>query len=75
MCKVYYKKCKKIKSGDKEIEKGKFITEVENNKTYTNLGIEENASLEHKKLREKARKEYLKRLKRYAEANCPQKIE
>merc|ERR1712115_578201 len=56
------RKGKKIKGVDKEIEKGKCITYLESDKTYTYLGIEEKATLEHKKLREKARKEYFKRL-------------
>ena len=58
------KKGKKIKSPDKEIEEGKFIIDLESDTTYTYLGIEENATLEHKKLRDKAKKEYIKRLKK-----------
>ena len=65
-------KCAKctIKKGHKtrgdrmEIEDGKFVEDLENDTNYTYLGIEENASLEHRKLREKARKEYLRRLKK-----------
>ena len=39
-----------------EIEKDKFVEDLETDAKYTYLGIEENASLKHKKLREKARK-------------------
>ena len=58
------KKGKKTKSVDKEIEEGKFILDLENDTTYTYLGIEENATLEHKKLRDKAKQSYIKRLKK-----------
>ena len=65
-------KCAKctIKKGEKaeganiEIAHGQFIKDLESDTNYTYLGIEENASLEHKKLREKARTEYLRRLKK-----------
>ena len=49
---------------DIEIEQGEFIEDLESGENYKYLGIEENASLEHKKLREKARKEYIRRLKK-----------
>ena len=58
------KKGKKTKSVDKEIEEGRFIVDLENDTTYTYLGIEENATLEHKKLRDKAKQSYIKRLKK-----------
>ena len=58
------KKGKKTKGEDIEIANGQFIEELENDATYTYLGIEENAALEHKKLREKARKEYIRRVKK-----------
>ena len=51
--------------GDRiEIEEGKFVEELEGDANYKYLGIEENATLEHRKLREKARKEYIRRLKK-----------
>ena len=41
--------------GDRiEIEEGKFVEELEGDANYKYLGIEENATLEHRKLREKA---------------------
>ena len=58
------KKGKKIKGVDIEIEQGEFIEDLESGENYKYLGIEENASLEHKKLRENARKEYIRRLKK-----------
>ena len=58
------KKGKKIKSPDKEISEGKFIHDLESDATYKYLGIEENAKIEHKSLRLKAKKEYIKRLKK-----------
>ena len=58
------KKGKKVKGKNIEIEDGKFIEDLENDVNYTYLGIEENATLEHRKLREKARTEYIKRLKK-----------
>ena len=51
------KKGKKTKSPDKEIEEGKFIVDLESDTTYTYLGIEENATLEHKKLSDKVKKD------------------
>ena len=55
---------KKIKGVGIEIEQGQFIEDIESGGNYKYLGIEENASLEHNKLREKARKEYIRRLKK-----------
>ena len=65
-------KCAKciIKSGKKvqgerlEIAEGQFIEDLEHDTTYKYLGIEENSTLEHKKLREKATQEYIRRLKK-----------
>ena len=43
--------------GDRiEIEEGKFVEDLDIDADYKYLGIEENATLEHRKLREKARK-------------------
>ena len=47
---------KENKEEDIEITNGQFIEELKIDATYTYLGIEKNAALEHKKLREKARK-------------------
>ena len=58
------KKGKNIKSPDKEISEGKFIHDLEDDSTYKYLGIEENSKIEHKTLRIKAKKEYIKRLKK-----------
>ena len=58
------RKGKKVEGGSVEIEKDKFVEDLETDAKYTYLGIEENASLEHKKLREKARKEYIRRIKK-----------
>jgi len=51
---------KKVKVANIEIEDGQFIKDLESYTSYTYLGIEENATLEHKKLREKARTEYIR---------------
>ena len=51
--------------GDRiEIEEGKFVEDLDIDADYKYLGIEENATSEHRKLREKARKEYIRRLKK-----------
>ena len=58
------KKGVKTKGDRIEIEEGKFVEDLEKDADYKYLGIEENATLEHRKLREKARKEYIRRLKK-----------
>ena len=63
------KRGKKIKGSDVEIEDGKFVEDLESDSSYTYLGIDENASLDHKKLREKPVKNTSEGLKRYAEVN------
>ena len=55
--KCVIKKGNQVKSPVKEIE-GKIIKDLESDTTYTCLGIQENAKLEHKALRAKAKKEY-----------------
>ena len=51
------KKGKKTKGDRIEIEDGKFVEDLESDVDYKYLGIEENSTLEHEKLREKARKQ------------------
>merc|ERR1712115_612034 len=58
------KKGKKTEGIDFQINEGQYIKELENDAVYTYLGIEENASLQHKHLRMKAKKEYIRRLKK-----------
>ena len=47
------KKGKKVNGTNIEIEEGQFIKDLESDTNYIYLGIEENAKLEHKKLRER----------------------
>ena len=58
------KKGEKTEGIDFQIDEGQYIKELENDAVYTYLGIEENASLQHKHLRTKAKKEYIRRLKK-----------
>ena len=67
------KKGKKVKGTNIEIEDGQFIKDLESDSNYTYLGIEENATLEHKKLREKARTEYIRRLKKICKSELSPK--
>ena len=58
------RKGKKTVGKPAEIEQGKCIEDLEHDATYKYLGIEENASIEHKKVREKAKQEYIRRVKK-----------
>ena len=71
--KCVIKKGKKSISPGKEISEDKIIKDLENDTTYTYLGIEENTKLEHKALRAKAKKEYIKRLKKICRSHLSPK--
>ena len=47
-----------------QVEEGKFVEALAEESAYKYLGIEENTGIEHKKMREKIKKEYLSCLKK-----------
>ena len=67
------KKGKKEPGQNLEIEDGKFVEDLEHDKTYKYLGIEENHTLEHKQLRKKATQEYIRRLKKICRSELSSK--
>ena len=67
------KKGKKVPGQNLEIEDGKFVEDLEHDKTYKYLGIEENHTLEHKQLRKKATQEYIRRLKKICRSELSSK--
>ena len=55
---------KKVEAADIELDDGSHISDLEKDSTYKYLGIEENASIEHKMMRKKVFNEYVRRLKK-----------
>ena len=60
----HIKKGKKVKKENIELNPRIVICEIGDDQAYKYLGIEENVVIEHRKMREKIKKEYLKRLKK-----------
>ena len=58
------RKGKKVAAMNIQVDEDSHIEDLAEDTTYKYLGIEENATIEHKKMREKIKKEYLSRLKR-----------
>ena len=63
MCQMYFEKGKKAVSENFQLEDGSNITDLSEDSSYKYLGIEENASIEHKAMRTKITQQYFKRLK------------
>ena len=57
------KKGMKIATEHIQLSPDRYIQDLAEDATYKYLGIEENTMIEHRKMREKVQKEYLKRLK------------
>jgi len=58
------KKGKKIPGKNIYVDDKNYIEDLDHDSRYKYLGIEENANIEHKKLRKNAREEYIRRLKK-----------
>ena len=58
------KQGKKADTDDMQLEEGTVISDLQEENTYKYLGIEENASIEHKTMRSKIHTEYLQRVKK-----------
>lgn len=56
-------KGKKITSENIKVKVEKFVEDLTEESAYTYLGTEENAYIEHKKMREKTKKEYFSLIK------------
>ena len=67
------KKGSKIEAEDIQVGEGSYIEDLTADSTYRYLGIEENETIEHKKMREKIRKEYLRRLKKICKSDLTPK--
>ena len=67
------KQGKKITAENLQLEDGTIIKDLNNNSSYKYLGIEENASIEHKHMRDKIKKEYLSRLKKICRSDLTTK--
>ena len=53
------RKGKKIKTQNLKLEEENMIEDLDEESAYKYLGIQENASIEHKQMREKASNEYI----------------
>ena len=67
------RKGKKIAAENIELENGDCIEDLADDSSYKYLGIEENATIEHKQVREKVKKEYLNRLKKICKSELTPK--
>lgn len=67
------KQGKKADTDDMQLEEGTVIADLQEENTYKYLGIEENASIEHKKMRSKIHTEYLKRVKKICKSQLTAK--
>jgi len=67
------RKGKKVRSENLELEENVLINDFGEAEMYKYLGIEENAGIEHKRMRESVGKEYLKRTKRICKTQLTNK--
>ena len=67
------KKGKKVAAENIQLDDGNYIEDLAEDSSYKYLGIEENATIEHKQMREKVKKEYLNRLKKICKSQLTPK--
>ena len=67
------KQGKKVETDDIQLSDGGHIVDLENDSTYKYLGIEESASIEHKRMRTKIQEEYLRRVKKICKSDLTTK--
>ena len=67
------RKGKKAAAENIQLEDGNIIEDLDDDSSYKYLGIEENATIEHKKMREKVKTEYLSRLRKICKSELTPK--
>lgn len=67
------RKGKKVASTNIELDRHNTIEDLDNDSSYKYLGIEENSQIQHKIMREKIHKEYIKRLKKICKSELTSK--
>ena len=67
------KKGKKVATENIQLDEENCIEDLAGDSTYKYLGIEENNVIEHKKMREKVKKEYINRLKKICKSELTPK--
>ena len=67
------KKGKKVASENIQLDDENCIEDLAGDSTYKYLGIEENNGIEHKKMREKVKREYINRLKKICKSELTPK--
>ena len=70
---MYNKKEKKVVSENLQLDNQNIIEDLDNDSTYKYLGIEENSQIQHKTMRTKITKEYIKRVKKVCKSNLTSK--
>ena len=67
------RKGRKVAAENVQVGEDSYIEDLAEDSSYKYLGIEENATIEHKKMREKISKEYLSRLKKICKSELTPK--